>query len=108
LELHYPATLCACLCLRSVFNVRKLFLHYSLGLRNYPLPEAHRDLAEKSAHLLLKEWMEHGHIHENYNADTGEGCDSQASDAFYHWGGLLGMILLIEVGKMPAPEMPLR
>jgi hypothetical protein len=83
------------------------FLVY-LGLRNYHLPEACRDLAEKSKNLLLKEWMEHGHIHENYNAGTGEGCDSHASDAFYHWGGLLGMIQLIEVGLMPSPEIPLR
>ncbi len=30
LELHDPATLASCLCLRSIGKVRKLFLHYSL------------------------------------------------------------------------------
>jgi hypothetical protein len=82
------------------------FLVY-LGLRNYDLPQARKDLAERSAALLLKEWLEHGHVHENYNGDTGEGCDAENSDAFYHWGGLLGMIALIESGFMQAPELPL-
>jgi hypothetical protein len=82
-----------------------------LGLRNYPgLPEAEqarRDLAERSAALLLKEWREHGHVHENYSADTGEGCDKSNSDRFYHWGGLLGLIALIEAGHLGGPEKPL-
>jgi putative isomerase len=82
------------------------FLVY-LGLRNYDIPQARKDLAEKSVKLMLKEWLEKGHIHENYNSNTGEGCDIHSSDAFYHWGGLLGMIALIETGYMPAPESAL-
>lgn len=78
-----------------------------LGLRNYDLPQAQRDLAEKSAQLLLKEWREHGHVHENYNGDTGEGCDVPNSDRFYHWGGLLGLIAMIEGGYLAGPETPL-
>lgn len=35
---------------------------------------------------------EHGHVHENYCADSGQGCNVERSDAFYHWGGLLGLI----------------
>jgi putative isomerase len=69
-----------------------------LGLRNYDVPQARAGLAEKSTRLLLKEWREHGHVHENYNADTGEGCDVRSSDGFYHWGGLLGLIAFIEAG----------
>lgn len=54
-----------------------------------------KDLAEGSEHLLLKEWRLHGHVHENYNADTGMGCGGHgASDPFYHWGGLLGYIAI--------------
>ena len=53
-------------------------------------------LVAKSEALLLKEWREHGHVHENYNADTGEGCGIGNSDAFYHWGGLLGLISVLE------------
>lgn len=69
-----------------------------MGLQNYDLPEARRDLAQKSAHVLLKEWREHRHIHENYNSMTGEGCSSPHSNPFYHWGALLALIPLMEAG----------
>ncbi len=75
------------------------FLVY-MGLRLYNLPQARADLAEKSRQLLLKEWHTRGHVHENYCADTGEGCNKRNSDAFYHWGGLLGMLAFIEAGLM--------
>lgn len=68
-----------------------------LGLRNYEdLSDTRRALAEKSKTLLLKEWREQRHIHENYNANTGEGCGVNNSDSFYHWGGLLGLMALME------------
>jgi glycogen debranching enzyme len=69
-----------------------------MGLEAYDLPEARRDLAEKSAYALLKEWREHRHIHENYNSMTGEGCSSPDSNPFYHWGALLALIPLMEAG----------
>ena len=73
------------------------FLVY-LGLRNYELPEARKALVEKSEALLMKEWRAHGHVHENYNGDTGDGCGSEKdnSDPFYHWGGLLALISIME------------
>jgi hypothetical protein len=58
------------------------------------LDKACKDIAEKSSNLLMKEWREKGHVHENYNTDTGEGCDVHNSDRFYHWGGLLAYIFL--------------
>jgi neutral trehalase len=73
------------------------FLVY-MGLKKYDMATAMRDLAEKSEELFLKEWLENRHIHENYNADTGEGCDKPNSDKFYHWGALLSLIALIEAG----------
>jgi neutral trehalase len=79
------------------------FLVY-LGLRRYGLSAAAAELADRSKSLLLKEWREHGHIHENYNADTGEGCDTKRSDRYYHWGGLLGVIYLLERGRIPSPQ----
>ncbi|MRH41565.1 hypothetical protein GH741_02620 [Aquibacillus halophilus] len=79
------------------------FLVY-LGLRNYDLPDAQKDLVARSKALLLKEWNAHGHIHENYNADTGEGCDQTSSDRYYHWGSLLGFISLIEEGYLEGWE----
>ena len=60
-----------------------------------------KDLADKSEKLLLKEWLEHRHVHENYNAVTGEGCDSDNSDRFYHWGALLGVVAMAEKRLFP-------
>jgi hypothetical protein len=51
-------------------------------------------LAEKSEALILKEWRSHGHVHENYCPNTGEGCNVKNSDRFYHWGGLLAYIAI--------------
>jgi putative isomerase len=67
-----------------------------LGLRNYDLPQARSQFADKSYALFLKEWKEHGHVHENYNAILGSGDDVANSDRFYHWGALLGFIKYLE------------
>ena len=76
------------------------FLVY-LGIRNYDLEKARTALVEKSEALLLKEWREHGHVHENYCADSGQGCNSKKSDRFYHWGGLLGLIGILDKDWSP-------
>ncbi len=68
----------------------------ALALRRRPeTAAAYRALAEKSERLLLKEWRERGHIHENYDAETGDGCGVANSDPFYHWGGLLALPSLL-------------
>ncbi|HUU68936.1 MAG TPA: hypothetical protein VM186_05400, partial [Planctomycetota bacterium] len=65
------------------------------GLRRYPeLNDVAGEFARKSLSLLLKEWRENSHVHENYNGTTGEGCDSKSSDPNYHWGALLSHIAL--------------
>ncbi len=74
------------------------FLVY-LGLRNYDLPEARADLAKRSYNLLMKSWQSDHAIYENYNAITGAGNDVRSSDAYYHWGALLGVISLMEQGR---------
>lgn len=79
-----------------------------LGLCQYDLPEARRDLAEKSRHLLRKERRDKGHVHENYNAVTGDGCDVDNSQAFYHWGGLLGLPALMVDEAAKASEVTSR
>lgn len=48
--------------------------------------------------LFLQEWKEHGHIHENYNAESGYGDDVMNSDSNYAWGGLLAFIGFVENG----------
>lgn len=67
-----------------------------LGLHRAGLIVEARILAERSAALLLREWRQHGHIHENYHADTAMGCGYDHSDRFYHWGALLALIALKE------------
>ncbi|MBN2411795.1 hypothetical protein JXQ31_08885 [candidate division KSB1 bacterium] len=73
------------------------FLVY-LGLRNYDLPQVRKDLSEKAKQLLLKEWQANGYVCENYNAVTGECTDTIDNDRYYTWGGLLGLIVMIEDG----------
>ena len=66
-------------------------------------------MAEKSKNLLLKSWIPKHHVYENYNAENGRGDDAGSwSDAFYHWGALLGFIDLIEKGYVPPPLSPLK
>lgn len=73
------------------------FLVY-MGLRNYDLQEARKILADKSYNLIMKEWTSKRRVHENYNSVTGVGDDVLNSDSFYSWGGLLGLIPLMEEG----------
>jgi hypothetical protein len=82
------------------------FLAY-LALRKAGQKGPCKVLAEKSLKLIMKEWTEKGHVHENFNGDTGEGCDVRNSDKFYHWGGLLSLIALMEEGFVEGPEKPL-
>jgi putative isomerase len=70
-----------------------------LGLSNYDLPEARREVARKSFTLFAKEWTEKGHVHENYNATLGTGDDVTSSDKFYHWGALLGYVEYLEMNR---------
>jgi hypothetical protein len=73
-----------------------------LGMRNYNLPEARKDLVTKSNALLMKTWRGNRLVHENYQAITGNGINEgeqiNRSDSFYHWGALLGLIPLLEEG----------
>jgi hypothetical protein len=82
------------------------FLAY-LGLRRHRLDAERATLVDSSRRLLLKEWRSHGHVHENYCAETGVGCDKASSDAYYHWGALLGFIDRMERGEVAGPETPL-
>ncbi len=74
------------------------FLVY-LAFKQQHLTEACQDLAEKSEAIFRPEWEERRHVHENYNAITGEGCDARNSDRFYHWGALLPAIVLLQADR---------
>ena len=82
------------------------FLVY-LALARTGLTDVRKDLAQKSARLFMKEWSEHRHIHENYSAISGAGCDVPNSDRFYHWGALLCVIALAEDGYIKDLGLPL-
>lgn len=75
-----------------------------LGLKNYGDAQVRKDFADKSYKLFEKEWKENGHVHENYNAMTGEGDDVQSSDRFYHWGALLAYIEYLELSGPSTPN----
>lgn len=65
------------------------------GLLNYETPavaQARQQLAEKSMALFQHEWIEKGHVHENYSATSDDSDTVTSSDRFYHWGALLGLI----------------
>lgn len=73
-----------------------------LGLCNYSgdaIAQARRELAQKSLDLFSREWTRKGHVHENYNALTGDGDDVTNSDKFYHWGALLGYMEYLEQSR---------
>ena len=64
------------------------------ALRACGMEEEMRLLADSSRKILLREWREHGHVHENYSGIDGAGCGVENSCGFYHWGGLLGYIAI--------------
>ena len=68
--------------------------------------EARKRLVVASRKLLLVEWLDHHHVHENFNAATGRGCDVPNSNPFYHWGALLGVIGLMEDGHWATSGLP--
>jgi len=85
------------------------FLVY-IALRRAGMRQACSDLATKSRALLLKGWLEHGHVCENYNAETGDMAVAEGrtgGDSFYYWGGLLGTVALMEAGFYSDPNSPL-
>ncbi|MGW4965838.1 MGH1-like glycoside hydrolase domain-containing protein [Nonomuraea sp. NPDC004186] len=75
------------------------FLVY-LGLLRAGERPAAAWLAEGSSRLVLKEWNEHRHVHENYSSVHGGACDKPNSEPFQTWGALLSLIVLMERGEV--------
>ena len=44
--------------------------------------------------MMLHVWKNESRIYENYGAIDGLGNSARQSDAFYHWGALLGYIAI--------------
>ena len=64
------------------------------ALKDASLHKEARQLAEKSENMMLKVWNKERRIYENYGAIDGLGDSARQSDAFYHWGALLGYIAI--------------
>lgn len=82
------------------------FLIY-LGVKQYDTPlsiNAKNYLVENSRELLLQDWHRYHFVRENYDPFTGTGSEENYSASFYHWGGLLGLMSLIEEGWIPPPK----
>lgn len=62
------------------------------GLRRYGFDAEAREVAAAGMRLFMSEWTAHRHCCENFNAETGEGCDSADTDCFYTWGALLPLL----------------
>ena len=77
-----------------------------LGLANYAhLPAAKQamaDLAAQSEATFLGEWVANHRVMENYNSNTGQGCDSGDAVPFYHWGALNALVPLLHSGLVRA------
>ena len=62
--------------------------------------QGRKAMAKQVTAMMLNQWRLHRHICENYNphktADTSQGDCSGTK--FYHWGGLTGLIGLMEDG----------
>ena len=71
-----------------------------LGLRNYEHLEsataARKALAAQSEATFLVEWVENHRVMENYNSESGAGCDVGNASPFYHWGALNALVPLLE------------
>lgn len=67
------------------------------GLRRCRLDEAAYQVARRGLRLFLGEWQTEGHVHENYNAMTGDGDDTRWSDPLYTWGALLAYVATQEL-----------
>jgi glycogen debranching enzyme len=63
-----------------------------MALKDAEAYEEAKLLAEKSERLLLENWNRSRRVYENYGAIDGLGDSARQSDAFYHWGALLGYI----------------
>jgi glycogen debranching enzyme len=63
-----------------------------------PVKQAMTDLARQSEATFLVEWTPHHRVMENFNSQTGAGCDVGNAIPFYHWGGLNALVALMEAG----------
>ena len=72
------------------------------GLKRNGFYDCAYEFASRSLNLFMGEWRAENHIHENYNAVSGDGDDRKNADALYTWGALLGQISVGELVEAQA------
>ncbi len=73
-----------------IWPAQMLLVHW--GLREQGEEEAAAELARGAIETMKREWLEEGHLHENYHAETADGDDTWESDPLYSFGVMLPMI----------------
>ena len=75
-----------------------------LGLRRYGhlslAKQAMADLATQSESTFLVEWLPNHRVMENFNSETGAGCDVHNAIPFYHWGSCTAFVALMHAGSV--------
>ena len=62
------------------------------ALREAGREDALQQLARGCIETMRQEWLDEGHLHETYNAETADGDDTAESDPLYSFGMLLPMV----------------
>jgi putative isomerase len=59
-------------------------------------------LVSQTSALYREEWRLYRHLHENYNGDSGLGCDRVTSEPLYSWAALNPLMAVLEWRKQRA------
>ncbi|MEW6250343.1 MAG: trehalase family glycosidase [Planctomycetota bacterium] len=78
-----------------IWPAQALLVH--AALRQAAAPDEQREaaaaeLARGCLATMRQEWLEEGHLHENYHAETADGDDTPESDPLYSFGIMLPMV----------------
>lgn len=73
-----------------IWPEQTLLVHSALRERGEE--EAAAELARGALRTMKREWLESGHLHENYHAETAEGDDTPESDPLYSFGVMMPLI----------------
>ena len=72
-----------------IWPAQALLVH--AALREANRESAAAELARGCLETMRAEWLDEGHLHENYHADTADGDDTAESDPLYSFGLMLAM-----------------
>lgn len=73
-----------------IWPAQALLVHWAL--REARQEEAAATLARGCLETMRAEWLDEGHLHENYHAETADGDDTPESDPLYSFGILLPLL----------------